>query len=301
MELTEHYTAAAELVALLRRSHSRWLAPASRGSSWVFRGESDAAFDLEPTAWRKSALSHPVRKRIEAELVEERMYRWRIGQVNFPGQAEQQPFLRDVIAQRLFEHSVVWEFIQGVDHLGLPIPGGTSTFPKWSYDLMEDQWLYQEKPRFHPAIALARHHGIPARILDWTRNPLIAAFFAADLDQADEPGEIAIWAYNTASICPSGLPRILVHAVDRFDVGFLHAQEALFLYISEANQHYLASGQWPQFKTCAVEGSLIQLTLPKTAIRELRRLLVAEGVNLPRLCPTHDNVVRSLNEDWNGH
>jgi hypothetical protein len=46
-------------------------------------------------------------------------------------------------------------------------------------------------------LALMRHHGAPTCLLDWTRSPYVAAFFA--LDEADNE-QSAIWAVNVTAL-----------------------------------------------------------------------------------------------------
>ena len=55
-------------------------------------------------------------------------------------------------------------------------------------------------------LALMRHHGAPSRLLDWTKSPYVAAFFAALDARPDKP--FAIWALNGDKLKQSALGQL---------------------------------------------------------------------------------------------
>jgi len=217
-----------------------------------------------------------------------------------------------VVVQRKFELLIASGFGELMDNLGQVVPGSYDTLkPSWDYLDSPGRWDDCSPDDLNPSKlhVVAQHHGCPTRLLDFTANPLAAAFFAADTECGAE--QLAVWAlkragnkqsgedfnFNWGDRCNPDLGWRVV-SYPRASSPFLHAQSGLFATFDRAASHYYEYGAWPSLDGTVPSGNLRKLTLPRSEVPELTRLLWIEGVSRAHLMPTLDSISTSLNRIW---
>lgn len=267
-----HFDDARILMEYLSPLNHQW-----RKSSYIFRGQGSAEHSLIPAACRR----HPG---------------------SFLAKSYTRVLGDTSDTQVRYEQEVLKRFLDGCDNTGLVIPGYSDILKEELRTEIEEPNLVNSRwpPRqYHEVLAAAQHHGVPTRLLDWSRRSYVAAYFAATTADYYKPeGKIAIWALDTSNKRhwrtvkiidpPGGTSRNLAaqsgvftmqHNIDL--VGDVYAESPL----ESIAEIYEGGGEGTKLK---------KFTLPVVEVPKLLKYCSLLGVSGTTLFPGYEGVARDV-------
>jgi hypothetical protein len=281
----------------------------------VYRGHADASWQLVPSAFRKGARFATA----PWQTVED--WQRELGKLD-PKMAHR----RNV--QISLEFHTLVAFFQAADEAGLSLPEDTQVirerFDVGAFDLshMPNTW---PDLGLRSILALAQHHGLPTRLLDWTWDWRAAAFFAARDAIREKTETLAVWCLDafdlrthTMSVDNTFGPSAERTARPGHDMPYLvhlvtapgatnpnlRGQKGLFTLLEIASRMTPEAHAWTPLEDLVERDtgrdavSLYKHTLPVSEAAQLLRSLSLEGVTAATLFPGYDGVVQSLKDRW---
>lgn len=217
------------------------------------------------------------------------------------------------------EFSLLHDFLTFGDKAGLSIPIEGYNYIRYPKDRKyyndKDEKIYKEFPdrNLYNLMALAQHHGIPTRFLDFTFDPYTALFFAADYIVDEINKFFVVYAINNFN---------QKNIIDRYEDilspnfynDYLKQQKGLFLLDKKTNDVLINKNEvediekvfceeftiWkknnPNYKNSY--NNLYHFMIKIKIIEELRRPILLNlnkmGYNRSSIMPSYDNVTATI-------
>ncbi|MCX2946037.1 FRG domain-containing protein [Rahnella perminowiae] len=273
-------------------------------SEFIFRGHSDENYELLPVSLR----SHEFEKICALSPKESTLIK--------TGERES---AKSLMESELY---IIREFYKLSDLNGLHVPLSPEIrrqlFQKRSYDILNFtdtfphfEWLPE---KLWELAALTQHYGLPTRLLDWTYDAYVAAYFASCSTGNTSEGRLCIWGLNKEEIDMAkfiGDKEIPLNFITPHYAGnsnitaqkglFTHFTDSInYTHIAKPDRTPLDSRLKPYIFENIYKGDehhiFIKITLPKSEAASLYELLKSSGYGTARLFPGYDGVAKQLLE-----
>jgi hypothetical protein len=278
------------------------LAPKELGvHKTIYRGQAEADWKLIPKVLRKHS----------------------IGETTF------ESFIGTYVAQKILtvemqiteEINLLSRFVEECDRIGIAIPNDSVSRRRKAlnkngtgrdrFQLIPAKWPDDD---WTDIMALAQHHGLPTRLLDWSRRSHVAAYFAASdaltrRVKWETDSRLAIWALDSAMVegltCrPTGnppfkadsmIPHVQIITVPGATSNHLAAQAGLFTLQKESGERrsqMIDRSLEDDLPTSPV--LLHKYTLPKIEAAKLLRLCALHEITATTIFRSYDGAVKAV-------